>query len=303
MSEAPALAGRRQETAALTRAVEELSAGRGTVLEVAGDPGIGKTALLNLLARLAAERGATVLRARARSGEAKPYQVFRDAWKRSVPPAAGPVRPPPRPSPRGTRDRITSWYAPGSTAARAGTAAAGACSCWTTSTTRIPPRPGCWKPSPRTAPRTRWSWLSPCGPGRRRPPCSPPWTTPRTRGTWSAWNPLRWTRRPSPPWQAAGPPNSWPRAPSATRAPCASCWRRATTPASGRRGRTRRQARCCAPRRRCSPNWRPSRATAPRCWPPPRSSGSPFAPVTPRTWPGTPATVPPPPSAPWPPPT
>ncbi|MER7511234.1 LuxR family transcriptional regulator [Streptomyces lavendulae] len=93
MSEAPALAGRRQETAALTRAVEELSAGRGTVLEVAGDPGIGKTALLNLLARLAAERGATVLRARARSGEAKPYQVFRDAWKRSVPPAAGP-RPP-----------------------------------------------------------------------------------------------------------------------------------------------------------------------------------------------------------------
>lgn len=93
MSEAPALAGRRQETAALTRAVEELRAGRGTVLEVAGDPGIGKTALLNLLARLAAEQGATVLRARARSGEAKPYQVFRDAWKRPVPPASGP-RPP-----------------------------------------------------------------------------------------------------------------------------------------------------------------------------------------------------------------
>ncbi|MFE2850049.1 AAA family ATPase [Streptomyces lavendulae] len=93
MSQAPAMAGRRQETAALTRAVEELCAGRGTVLEVAGDPGIGKTALLNLLARLAAERGATVLRARARSGEAKPYQVFRDAWKRSVPPAAAP-RPP-----------------------------------------------------------------------------------------------------------------------------------------------------------------------------------------------------------------
>ncbi|MFB0627099.1 DUF6426 family protein [Streptomyces sp. AB3(2024)] len=93
MSEAPALAGRREEIAALTRAVESLYAGRGTVLEVAGDPGIGKTALLNLLARLAAERGATVLRARARSGEAKPYQVFRDAWKRAAPPTAG-LRPP-----------------------------------------------------------------------------------------------------------------------------------------------------------------------------------------------------------------
>ncbi|MFD7785574.1 AAA family ATPase [Streptomyces nojiriensis] len=95
MSEAPALAGRREETATLARAVEDLGAGHGTVLEVAGDPGIGKTALLNLLARLAAERGATVLRARARArcGGAKPYQVFREAWERSAPPTAAP-RPP-----------------------------------------------------------------------------------------------------------------------------------------------------------------------------------------------------------------
>ncbi|MFD7913568.1 AAA family ATPase [Streptomyces sp. NPDC059752] len=96
MSEVPALAGRREEIATLTRAIEDLGAGRGTVLEVAGDPGIGKTALLNLLARLAAARGATVLRARARarSGEAaKPYQVFREAWQRSAPPTAAPYPP------------------------------------------------------------------------------------------------------------------------------------------------------------------------------------------------------------------
>ncbi|MFB6575943.1 AAA family ATPase [Streptomyces sp. NPDC056402] len=99
MSEVPALVGRREEIAALTRAVEDLGAGRGTVLEVAGDPGIGKTALLNLLARLAVARGATVLRARARagagarSGEVKPYQVFRDAWQRSEPSMATPHSP------------------------------------------------------------------------------------------------------------------------------------------------------------------------------------------------------------------
>ncbi|MFI8392292.1 AAA family ATPase [Streptomyces sp. NPDC085540] len=103
MSEVPALVGRREEIAALTRAVEDLGAGRGTVIEVAGDPGIGKTALLNLLARLAAARGATVLRARAgagvgvgagaRSGEAKPYQVFRDAWQRSAPSTAASYSP------------------------------------------------------------------------------------------------------------------------------------------------------------------------------------------------------------------
>ncbi|MFD3468091.1 AAA family ATPase [Streptomyces sp. NPDC058682] len=103
MSEVPALVGRREEIAALTRAVEDLGAGRGTVLEVAGDPGIGKTALLNLLARLAVARGTTVLRGRARvrvragagarSGEVKPYQVFRDAWQRSEPSMAAPYSP------------------------------------------------------------------------------------------------------------------------------------------------------------------------------------------------------------------
>ncbi|MFJ8165905.1 LuxR C-terminal-related transcriptional regulator [Streptomyces sp. NPDC096136] len=90
MSEAPALAGRREESAALARAVEGLAVGRGTVLEIAGDPGTGKTALLNLLARLAAEGGTPVLRSRARSAGAGPYQVLREAWERSALPAPGP---------------------------------------------------------------------------------------------------------------------------------------------------------------------------------------------------------------------
>ncbi|MEV4611097.1 LuxR family transcriptional regulator [Kitasatospora sp. NPDC049258] len=80
MSAASALPGRQEELATIARAVEELCAGRGAVLEIAGDPGSGKTGLLNRLARVAAERGATVLRARAHAEDAKPYQVFRDAW-------------------------------------------------------------------------------------------------------------------------------------------------------------------------------------------------------------------------------
>ncbi|MFE2877360.1 AAA family ATPase [Streptomyces roseus] len=90
MSETTALAGRREETAVLARAIGGLGAGRGTVLEIAGDPGTGKTALLNLLARLAAQQGAAVLRSRARSAGAGRYQVLREAWERSLPPAPGP---------------------------------------------------------------------------------------------------------------------------------------------------------------------------------------------------------------------
>ncbi|MGW4648220.1 LuxR C-terminal-related transcriptional regulator [Kitasatospora sp. NPDC004289] len=76
----PGLPGREAERAALDRAVERLAAGHGTVIDLAADPGLGKSALLHLLARLAADRGATVLRARAEGPAAKPYQVFRDAW-------------------------------------------------------------------------------------------------------------------------------------------------------------------------------------------------------------------------------
>ncbi|MFJ1702637.1 LuxR C-terminal-related transcriptional regulator [Kitasatospora sp. NPDC088346] len=86
-----ALVGRQGEVVVLARAVEGLGAGRGGVLEVVGDPGIGKTGLLNVLARVAGERGAVVLRARADAEGGKPYQVFRDAWEATGP--AGPGGP------------------------------------------------------------------------------------------------------------------------------------------------------------------------------------------------------------------
>ncbi|MER8182212.1 LuxR family transcriptional regulator [Kitasatospora sp. NPDC094015] len=89
MSAASALPGRQDELGALARAVEQFGAGRGAVLEIVGDPGIGKTALLNRLAALAADRGAAVLRARARPEDAKPYQLFRDAWDSAEPPCPG----------------------------------------------------------------------------------------------------------------------------------------------------------------------------------------------------------------------
>ncbi|WP_051742156.1 LuxR family transcriptional regulator [Kitasatospora sp. MBT66] len=79
MARLSALPGRDEERAALARALDELSTGAGAVLDLAADPGLGKTSLLHLLARLAADRGATVLRARAEGPAAKPYQVFRDA--------------------------------------------------------------------------------------------------------------------------------------------------------------------------------------------------------------------------------
>ncbi|MFJ9455354.1 LuxR C-terminal-related transcriptional regulator [Kitasatospora sp. NPDC101447] len=76
----------------MDRLLDGVLAGRGGVLELVGDPGTGKTQLLNALARLAADRGAALLRARAVPGEAKPYQVFRDAWC-SAPEPPGPPAP------------------------------------------------------------------------------------------------------------------------------------------------------------------------------------------------------------------
>lgn len=83
------LVGRDSEIARLEDVVEALAAGRGTVVEIAGDPGIGKTSLLGVLAALAGRAGIRVLRAHAvrgarvhrqAPGRRVPYQVFRDAW-------------------------------------------------------------------------------------------------------------------------------------------------------------------------------------------------------------------------------
>jgi len=57
----PALVGRQHEMAVLWSRFEESTAGRLQVALVAGEPGIGKTRLLQEVARRAEERGATVL--------------------------------------------------------------------------------------------------------------------------------------------------------------------------------------------------------------------------------------------------
>ncbi|MET7718566.1 LuxR C-terminal-related transcriptional regulator [Streptomyces sp. NPDC005407] len=74
------MVGRATEAARVTGVLEALAAGQGIVVEIAGDPGIGKTSLLGLLASRAAATGARVLRAHAVRDTKIPYQVFRDAW-------------------------------------------------------------------------------------------------------------------------------------------------------------------------------------------------------------------------------
>jgi hypothetical protein len=74
------LVGRETETARLAGMVEALGSTRGAVLEIAGDPGIGRTRLLGVLAELAERRGVRVARAHATRRGTAPYQVFRDAW-------------------------------------------------------------------------------------------------------------------------------------------------------------------------------------------------------------------------------
>ncbi len=72
--------GRDREISRLRNVVKSLAAGKGAVVEITGEPGIGKTALLSVLAAQAAAIGAEVLRAHALRGANVSYQVFRDAW-------------------------------------------------------------------------------------------------------------------------------------------------------------------------------------------------------------------------------
>lgn len=72
--------GRDREISRLRSVVKSLASGKGAVVEITGEPGIGKTALLSVLAAQAAALGAEVLRAHALRGASVSYQVFRDAW-------------------------------------------------------------------------------------------------------------------------------------------------------------------------------------------------------------------------------
>lgn len=71
------LVGRRTETEALTKVLRRMSTGRGAVLEITGDPGIGKTSLLGLLARRATAAGARVVRGHAVRGS-EPGQLVKE---------------------------------------------------------------------------------------------------------------------------------------------------------------------------------------------------------------------------------
>ncbi|MER6243999.1 helix-turn-helix transcriptional regulator [Streptomyces griseorubiginosus] len=70
------LVGRQTQTECLSTVVRDLADGRGVVLEVAGEPGIGKTTVLGLLAEWAAEAGAVVARAHAARGATRPGQLI-----------------------------------------------------------------------------------------------------------------------------------------------------------------------------------------------------------------------------------
>ncbi|GAA2741006.1 hypothetical protein GCM10010440_10360 [Kitasatospora cinereorecta] len=76
----PPPVGRTAEIAQLERAVHLLRSGHGTVLEIAGDPGLGKTSMLSVLAGLVAGSGIRLARGHTIRGNAVPGQVFRDAW-------------------------------------------------------------------------------------------------------------------------------------------------------------------------------------------------------------------------------
>jgi DNA-binding CsgD family transcriptional regulator len=91
----PLLVGRTAETQALWWALGELQAGRGVVVELTGDPGIGKTRLLAELADEAGRRGIPVLKGDAAEFERDlPFQVFVDAlagrYRRGAAPDAVP---------------------------------------------------------------------------------------------------------------------------------------------------------------------------------------------------------------------
>lgn len=75
-----ALVGREAQAERMAEAVAALASGRGAVLEIAGDPGMGKTRLLGRLAQLASGQGARVTRSTALRGNTIPRQLFRDAW-------------------------------------------------------------------------------------------------------------------------------------------------------------------------------------------------------------------------------
>ncbi|GAA2312840.1 hypothetical protein GCM10010234_66960 [Streptomyces hawaiiensis] len=73
--------GREAELSLLARTVAALRDGLGSVVEITGEPGIGKTCLAAALVALATQRGVPVVRAHAVRGNTTSFQVLRDAWE------------------------------------------------------------------------------------------------------------------------------------------------------------------------------------------------------------------------------
>ncbi|MFF4342876.1 LuxR C-terminal-related transcriptional regulator [Kitasatospora sp. NPDC001540] len=86
------LVGRERELSSLAGALDAWERGRGAVVEIPGEPGIGKTRLAEALGALAARRGHPVARAHALREGGVPFQVFRDAWPARKPTGGAPPR-------------------------------------------------------------------------------------------------------------------------------------------------------------------------------------------------------------------
>src|SRR5438876_6493418 len=81
--QAPLLVGREREQALLARHLASALAGRGSLVLVGGEAGIGKTALAEALATDAANQGALVLGGRCyHLSETPPYGPWVEAFER-----------------------------------------------------------------------------------------------------------------------------------------------------------------------------------------------------------------------------
>ena len=240
---APPLVGREREQAALRDALAAALAGRGSLVLIGGEAGIGKTALAEALLAEAAAQGALVLVGRCYDlSETPPY----GPWAEALRPRA-PRRRPARPARGGPAPRARRRGAgePGGASSRrvrglpgrARRAAARSSCCWTTCTGPTPPPSTCCAssargladlPAPRSSPPT-----APTRSARDHPLAAllpaPGARGPRRRGSTCA----RSTRRPSArssrratPWlrpTGSGWWPTWPGAPRATRSSWASC--------------------------------------------------------------------------------
>ena len=86
------LVGRERELGACVDLLEQALAGRGAVLTITGEAGIGKSRLLDALVEAAHERGAAVLRGAGRSdGRDVAYGAWRDAARELFPDRSEPL--------------------------------------------------------------------------------------------------------------------------------------------------------------------------------------------------------------------